>query len=64
MTSRSTIEKSVFVIVALILSGALWRAISGGNDVGTDGDQRTQVVLAFMYLAVASLVTLQFRASI
>jgi len=64
MTSRSTIEKSVFVIVALILSGALWRAISGGNDVGTDGDQRTQVVLAFMYLAVASLVALQFRASI
>ncbi len=64
MNSRSAIEKSVFAIMALILSGAVWRVISGGNDGGTDGDQRTQVLLAVMYAAVVVLVVLQFRKSI
>ncbi|HKN73643.1 MAG TPA: O-antigen ligase family protein [Candidatus Acidoferrum sp.] len=64
MTLRSVLEKSIFVIVGLILSGAVWRAVSSGNESGVDGDQRTQVLLAIMYVVVAVLVALQFRASI
>jgi len=64
MNSGRAIEKSLFVIVALILSGALWRMISGGNDAGTDGDQRTQILLAIMYVVVSILAALQFRIAI
>ena len=64
MTSRGAFEKSLFAIMALILSGAVWRVISGGNDGGTDGDQRTQVLLAVMYAAVVVLVVLQFRKTV
>lgn len=64
MNSRSAIEKSVFAIMALILSGAVWRVISGGNDGGIDGDQRTQVLLAVMYAVVIVLAVIQFRKTI
>lgn len=61
MNSRNAIEKSVFAIVALVLSGAVWRVISSGNEGGTEGDVRTQVLLAVLYLAIAVFAMLQFH---
>lgn len=61
MNSHSAIEKSVFAIVALVLSGAVWRVISSGNEGGTEGDARTQVLLAALYFTVAVFAVLQFR---
>jgi exopolysaccharide production protein ExoQ len=61
MTMRAAIEKSIFFLAALILSGALWRLFSTGGPSSADGDPRTQVLLAIVYCVVAILAALRFR---
>ena len=64
MTSfRTKIAKAITIVVALILSGALWRFFSGGGYQGTEGDERTQVVLAIAYFVVGILSFFCFRAT-
>jgi len=60
---RNIIEKVILVSVALTLSGALWRVLSGGSDAGVDGDPRAQVVLACVYSVLAVLALLEIRRS-
>lgn len=57
---RTTIEKIVFVAAALILSGALWRFLSGG-DGGIEGDQRTQVILMCLYGLLVIFAVMKLR---
>src|SRR5262249_10340805 len=47
--------------VALILTGALWRVLSGNGEDTLDGDTRIQVILAVIYSGVALLAVMQFR---
>src|ERR1700733_12800775 len=63
MKARSAIEKVIFVLAALILSGALWRLFSTGgqSQSSTDGDPRTQILLAIVYVVVAILAALRWR---
>jgi len=62
MSFRGIVPKLTLGVVAFILSGAMWRFLSsGGGDNATDGDSRTQVVLAFLYLSVAILALSDFR---
>jgi O-antigen ligase len=58
---RNNIEKAIFVLVALLLSGALWRALSSGGEGGIDGDSRTQAVLACVYAILAILAAMEVR---
>ena len=60
---RNLIEKGVFVSIALILCGALWRLLSGGGDNALDGDPRTQVVLACVYSILAIYMVIEIRRS-
>src|SRR5262249_45893172 len=63
---KSTIEKPVTFVVALILCGALWRLFSTGAPQSTqvvEGDDRTQVVLAIIYSFVGIICLFQFRAT-
>ena len=57
MFHRGLIQKLILILVAFILSGAMWRFLSAGSgsDSGADGDARTQLFLAILYLAVAAL---------
>jgi exopolysaccharide production protein ExoQ len=65
MSFRGIVPKLTLGGVAFILSGAMWRFLSsGGGDSATDGDSRTQVVLAFLYLSVAILGLSEFRATL
>jgi exopolysaccharide production protein ExoQ len=65
MPPRRLIQKLVLGIVAFILSGAMWRFLSaGGGDNAADGDTRTQIVLAILYLAVAALALIESRRTI
>lgn len=52
-----------YVIVSLVLTGALWRVISGESTPTLEGDTRTQIILAFMYGTVALLCVVQFRST-
>jgi O-antigen ligase len=61
MPSRSIIEKIALGFIALILTGALWRVFSGGSESSVDGDFRTQVILAFIYLVVAVIALVNGR---
>jgi exopolysaccharide production protein ExoQ len=61
MKVRASIEKSIFLTAALILSGALWRLFSTGGPSSVDGDPRTQVLLAMVYSVVAILAVFRFR---
>lgn len=55
-------KEAVFMaVVALVLTGALWRAFSGGADPSLDGDTRTQVILAILYGGVLLLAVTTFR---
>jgi exopolysaccharide production protein ExoQ len=66
MFSRGLIQKFILGVVAFILSGAMWRFLStgGGSETAADGDSRTQVFLAILYLAVAALALSEFRSTI
>jgi|HubBroStandDraft_2_1064218.scaffolds.fasta_scaffold49484_2 exopolysaccharide production protein ExoQ len=61
MKARASIEKGFFLLASLILSGALWRLFSTGGPSSTDGDPRTQVLLAIVYSVVAILAAFRFR---
>ena len=49
--------------VALVLTGALWRAFSGGSgtDSSLEGDTRTQLILAVLYGGVVLMAFQEFR---
>ncbi len=66
MFSRGLIQKLVLGVAAFILSGAMWRFLSagGGSDTAADGDARTQLFLAVLYLAVAVFALSEFRHTI
>jgi len=66
MFSRGLIQKLILGVAAFILSGAMWRFLSagGGSDNGADGDSRTQLFLAILYLAVAALALSEFRGTL
>ena len=66
MFSRGLIQKLVLGVAAFILSGAMWRFLSagGGSDTAADGDARTQLFLAVLYLAVAVFALSEFRNTI
>jgi O-antigen ligase len=66
MFSRGIVQKLVLGVAALILSGAMWRFLSagGGSDTAADGDARTQLFLAVLYLAVAVFALSEFRNTI
>jgi exopolysaccharide production protein ExoQ len=66
MFSRGLIQKVILGIAALILSGAMWRFLSdgGGSDSAADGDARTQLFLAILYLAVAVVALSEFRSTV
>jgi exopolysaccharide production protein ExoQ len=54
--SRKTLECAILGLVALFLSGALLRIFSGGStDLVTSGDRRFEIILSFLYLAVAMI---------
>jgi exopolysaccharide production protein ExoQ len=55
MSSRSIVEKIALGLIALILTGGLWRLFSGGSESSVDGDLRTQVILAAIYFVVAAI---------
>lgn len=63
MKARDVIEKGIFALAALILSGALWRLFSsaGQSQSSTDGDPRTQILLAIVYVVVGILASLRLR---
>jgi O-antigen ligase len=48
-------------LVALVLTGALWRIFSGGTDVTLEGDTRTEIILALLYGGVIILAVNQFQ---
>jgi exopolysaccharide production protein ExoQ len=58
---RNVVEKVVFISVALLFSGALWRPLSGGGDGGNDEDPRTEVVLAGVYDVLAVFTLIEIR---
>lgn len=64
MKARAAIEKGVFVIAALILTGALWRLFSSGGQNGADGDPRTQILLSVLYVIVTIFAVFRFRATL
>lgn len=61
---RPAINKALFVIVALILSGALWRTLSSGGGNVLDGDPRTETALAAIYLMVGVLAAIRLRETL
>jgi exopolysaccharide production protein ExoQ len=63
MKARDVIEKGIFALAALILSGGLWRLFSSAGQIqsSTDGDPRTQILLAIVYVVVAILAALRLR---
>lgn len=66
MFNRGLIQKLILCGAAFILSGAMWRFLSagGGSDSAADGDSRTQLFLALLYLAVAALALFEFRSTV
>jgi exopolysaccharide production protein ExoQ len=66
MKARGAIEKGISALAALILSGALWRLFSSGgqSQSSTDGDPRTQILLAVVYVVVAILAALRLRDTV
>lgn len=66
MKARAAIEKGIFALAALILSGALWRLFSSGGQgqSSTDGDPRTQILLTIVYVVVAILAALRLRDTV
>jgi exopolysaccharide production protein ExoQ len=60
MYSRRSLENFSFVLVALMLSGALMRVVSGGGDT-LDGDPRAQIFLGMCYLSVVAVAGMHFR---
>ncbi len=66
MFSRGLIQKLVLGVASFILSGAMWRFLSagGGSDTAADGDARTQLFLAVLYLSVAVLALSEFGNTI
>lgn len=49
------IERAALVLIALTLSGALWRAFGEAASAGIEGDSRIEVLLVLVYSAVAIL---------
>jgi O-antigen ligase len=66
MFNRAIIQKLILCGTAFILSGAMWRFLSagGGSDSAADGDPRTQLFLAVLYLAVAAVALIESRSTI
>src|SRR2546421_166267 len=58
MKSKTTKQEWFLGIVAFVLTGALWRVFSTGNEASLDGDSRTQIILALLYSAVMCLAVL------
>jgi len=52
-----------YILVGIVLTGALWRVFSGTSDPTLDGDARTQIILAAMYGAVGLFCVVQFRST-
>ena len=61
MVSQKPKETLFFGLVAFVLTGALWRVLSGTTDGSLDGDFRTQVILASLYAGVLLFVLKDFR---
>src|SRR6266700_475514 len=64
MKSKTTKQEWFLGIVAFVLTGALWRAFSTGNEASLDGDSRTQIILALLYSAVMVLALRHFRLTV
>jgi exopolysaccharide production protein ExoQ len=63
--SQSFIERSIFGVVALVLSTALVRLLSSGNtDLVTAGDRRFEIVLVLLYFAVFLIALVHLRGTI
>lgn len=52
-----------YACIGLVLTGALWRVLSGSADPALDGDTRTEVILAILYGAVGLFCMIQFRST-
>lgn len=63
MTAERRNEMVFFVIVGIVLTGALWRVFSSSSDPTLEGDTRTEVILAVMYGLVALICVVQFRST-
>jgi exopolysaccharide production protein ExoQ len=63
MLSRRSLESWVLIVVALMLTGALMRVVSGGGDT-LDGDPRAQVFLALCYVSIVAIALAHFRWTI
>jgi exopolysaccharide production protein ExoQ len=63
MYSRRSLENVTLCAVALTLTGALMRIVSGGGD-NLDGDYRTQAFLAVCYFSVAAIAAAHFRSTL
>jgi O-antigen ligase len=61
MTLQRTKQEWFLGLVAFVLTGALWRVFSTGNDASLDGDSRTQIILALLYAGVMILALRNFR---
>src|SRR6266567_2368512 len=64
MTFQRTKQEWFLGIVAFVLTGALWRVFSTGNEASLDGDSRTQIILALLYSAVMVLALRNFRLTV
>src|SRR5580704_6335889 len=63
--SQGFIERSIFGVVALVLSSALVRLLSSGNtDLVTSGDRRFEIVLVLLYFAVFLIGLVHIRGTI
>src|SRR6266404_1488937 len=64
MKFKTTKQEWFLGIVAFVLTGALWRVFSTGNEASLDGDSRTQIILALLYSAVMVLALRHFRLTV
>ena len=63
MYTRRSLENLALAVVALTLTGALMRILSGGGDT-LDGDPRAQAFLAMCYLSVFAIAVAHARWTI
>lgn len=62
MLSAKPKEMLFLAFIAVVLTGALWRAFSGTSDAAAlEGDTRTEVILAVIYGSVALFCLVQYR---
>ena len=64
MTAERRNEMVFYVIVGIVLTGALWRVFSSSSDPTLQGDTRTEIILAAMYGLVGLICVIQFRSTI